>query len=435
MIFSEKMLIRVITWLVYAVLAIPLLFSVYFTPSHIAPQTFAMRLLVEAMLFAYIALALSNSAYLPKPSALSWSVIAFAGVYIIAGIFGLNPAQSFFSDLDWHWGFLTVAHLLAFFFILRGVVRGREAWRRLFTVSVSASALAALYGVWQFFFTPEIGRIYSTIGNPAALSSYVLLNAVIAAWLAFESVSLKEKIFLGSIALLDVSVTVMTGTRATALALIAALGVFLVGYLVFRKKDSKKGKVVLSGCIIFLVIALALIYGFRDSSFVKNNATLSRLTNISASAGTSKTRLFAWQTAWESFKEYPVLGVGPENFNIAFNRHFDPGFYAYEKIETEFMRAHNIFLEMLATAGIAGFMAYLAMFISFLVLILRNVRQKIFDRHFGIMGFAFVAAYFMQGFFNMDTLTTFLPFLLLAAFADAGMAKTEEKSAMQAKKQ
>lgn len=432
--FRASILVKIITWLAYAVLAVPLLFSVYFTPSHIAPQTFAMRLLVEAMLFAYIALALSNNAYLPKFSALSWSMVAFACIYIVAGIFGLNPAQSFFSDLDWHWGFLTVAHLLAFFFILRGVMRGREAWRRLFAVSISASALAALYGVWQFFFTPEIGRIYSTIGNPAALSSYVLLNAVIAAWLAFESVSLKEKIFFGGIALLNVSVTVMTGTRATALALIAALGVFLVGYLLFWKKESKKGKAVLSGGIIALVIALALIYGFRDSSFVKNNETLSRLTNISASAGTSKTRLFAWQAAWESFKEYPVLGVGPENFSIAFNRHFDPGFYAYEKVETEFMRAHNIFLEMLATAGIAGFGAYLAIFISFFVLIVRGVRQKIFDGHFGIMGFAFVAAYFVQGFFSMDTLTTFLPLLLLAAFTDAGMAKTGEKAAIQAKK-
>lgn len=434
MMLSEKTLIKTIAWLAYAVLAVPLLFSVYFTPSHIAPQTFTMRLLVEMMLFAYIALTLSNSAYIPKFSALSWSVIAFAGIYIVAGIFGLNPAQSFFSDLDWHWGFLTVAHLLAFFFILSGVVRGREAWRRLFAVSVSASALSALYGVWQFFFTPEIGRIYSTIGNPAALSSYVLLNAVIAAWLAFESVSLKEKIFFGGIALLDISVTVMTGTRATALALIAALGVFLVGYLLFRKKESRKGKFVLSGGIIVLVITLALVYGFRDSAFVKNNATLSRLTNISASAGTSKTRLYAWQAAWESFKEYPVLGVGPENFSIAFNRHFDPGFYTYEKNETEFMRAHNIFLEMLATAGIAGLGTYLAVFISFLALIVRGVRQKVFDSHFGIMGFAFVAAYFVQGFFNMDTLTTFLPLLLLVAFADAGMAKTGEKSAKQAKK-
>lgn len=434
MILSEKKLVTIITYLAYAVIAVPLLFSVYFTPSHIAPQTFAMRLLVEAMLFAYIALVLSHNSYFPKLSVLSWSVVAFTSVYVISGIFGLNPMQSFFSNFDWHWGFLTIVHLFIFFFILKGVIQGKEAWRKIFTVSASASALVALYGIWQFFFTPEIGRIYSTIGNPAALSSYVLLHAIIAVWLTFESVSLKQKVFFGSIVFINTVVTFMTGTRATALAFIAALCIFLAGYILFWKKDSQKGRVILIGGILTLCITLALVYTFRESNFIKDNAMLSRLTNISASSGTGKTRLFAWNAAWESFKEYPMLGVGPENFNIAFNKHFNPDFYSYEKIETEFIRAHNIFLEALSTMGIAGFVAYLALFISFLVFVARGVKQKLCDRHFGIMGFAFVAAYFVQGFFNMDTLTTYLPLLLLFAFVDSQMIKKEDKSAVSAKK-
>ncbi len=290
--------------------------------------------------------------------------------------------------------------------------------------------------IWyvSVFFTPEIGRIYSTIGNPAALSSYVLLNAVIATWLAFESVSFKEKVFFGSIVFVDMIMTVMTGTRATALALIAAVGVFLVGYLLFWNKDSKKGRNIILGGIIVFIIAIIGIYEFRNSSFIQNNDTLSRLTNISASTGTSKTRLFAWQAAWESFKEHPVVGIGPENFSIAFNKHFDPDFYSYEKIETEFIRAHNIFLEMLTTMGSVGLGAYLALFITLLLLIARNVREKIFDRHFGIMGFAFIAAYFVQGFFNMDTLTVFLPLLLIMAFVDSNTKKSDEKSTLSAKK-
>src|SRR3990167_9467028 len=123
---NETLLVKTITWLAYAAVCVPLLFSVYFYPSHAAPQTFVFRLLIEAMLFCSIVLAFKNSAYVPKLSALSWSIAAFLLAYVLAAFAGVNPAKSFFSDFDRHWGFLTISHLFLFFFILRGVFSGRE---------------------------------------------------------------------------------------------------------------------------------------------------------------------------------------------------------------------------------------------------------------------------------------------------------------------
>src|SRR3989344_2258034 len=429
---NETLLVKTITWLAYAAVCVPLLFSVYFYPSHAAPQTFALRLLVEAMLFCSIVLAFKNSSYVPKLSALSWSIVAFLGAYILATLASVEPAKSFFSDFDRHWGFLTISHLFLFFFILRGVFSGREAWRRLFTVSVAASSMVALYGVYQFFFQ-DIGRIYGTIGNPALLSSYVLFNAIIAFWLALDMArSTREKIFFWTAVFVNAGVTLMTGTRATALAFVAALAVLFVGYLLFYRHKSKRMKKALMVAGGALICAIVLVVSFRTSDVVQKNNTLSRLVNISSSSATGQTRLFAWRAAWEGFRENPLLGVGPENFNVAFNKYFDSDFYTYEKIETEFTRAHNIFLEMLATAGIVGLIAYLAVFCSFLFLVFRRVQTGIASRHFAIAGYAFVAAYVVQGFFSMDALTSVLPLILLFAYAESLGSKEEKQPVHQA---
>ena len=92
---SDTTIVTIIKWLAGVALCVPLVFSVYFYPSHIAPQTFLFRLIVEAMLFAYLVLVLRNSAYAPKLS----DVLGGCGIYRSAGACGrawVDPLRSFF---------------------------------------------------------------------------------------------------------------------------------------------------------------------------------------------------------------------------------------------------------------------------------------------------------------------------------------------------
>ena len=61
----------------------------------------------------------------------------------------------------------------------------------------------------------------------------------------------------------------------------------------------------------------------------------------------------------EAFKENPILGWGPENFNLVFNKYFKPNMW---KQEPWFDRAHNIVFDWLIAAGILGFLSYWSIF-------------------------------------------------------------------------
>lgn len=420
---KEQTIINWIKWVAMAVLCVPLVFTVYMYPSHAAPQTFLFRALVEGMLALYLILLLKNSAYAPKLSPLFWAVTAFMGAYVVSSLFGVNPVRSFFSNFDRHWGFITIVHFYIFFLVLSSVFREKKQWQAVLGASVGVSVLVAVYGVYQLLFQ-EVGRIYSTIGNPAFLSTYLLLNAAIAWWCAGdkELPLFARRMFLAA-ACGTAAVSLLTGTRAALLAFVAGGVVAFAGYFFWRKRGEIQA---LQRFFLYVTIAIAIgagalfVFGRGD---LAQKMGLDRLIHISASDVTAQTRLHAWSAAINGARAMPFLGAGPENFNVVFNTYFNADFYAVERSETQFDRAHNIFLEVLATMGIVGFLAYLGMFVVFLYVIHAERKAERITARDAALFAAFIAAYFVQGFFSMDALTTLLPIFLIFAYFARGLEK------------
>lgn len=422
--FTDNQLKTVIHWLACAALAVPLVFSVYLYPSHIAPQTFLFRLLVEMMAVVYAALVLKDSAYAPKRSAVTWAFGAYVAALVVSAVLGEGTYRSFFSDFDRHWGIVTIAHVFAFFLILSSVFRDAASWRRLFSVSAGASALVALYGLYQLLFM-DVGRVYSTVGNPGFLATYLLLNAIFALWLAAE----RSFAFWGSVAVLNVLVMFFTATRGAVIALVAGALAYYIGYLFFFKKNGNgaRARTWMLAAFALLVLCAGAGYAARDTAFFRS-AGLSALYDFSPSQITAKTRLFAWEAGWKAFRERPFSGTGPEHFNVAFNKYFDTDYYTWEIAETEFDRAHNIFVETAVTGGLIALLPYLLLFASMFAL---AARLPALSGHARIAVWAFVAAYAGQGLLGMDTLTSFMPLALLAAFVVSSSSREEARDAKE----
>jgi putative inorganic carbon (hco3(-)) transporter len=78
-------------------------------------------------------------------------------------------------------------------------------------------------------------------------------------------------------------------------------------------------------------------------------------------------RLIVWKGAIEIFKHYPLFGSGVETFGYSY--------YNFRPIEHNFVsewdflynKAHNEYLNYLATTGIVGFLSYLGVIVSFIV--------------------------------------------------------------------
>ena len=101
-----------------------------------------------------------------------------------------------------------------------------------------------------------------------------------------------------------------------------------------------------------------MIFVNKDSGFVQNNEGLRRLTSISLQERTMQTRFMTWNSAWQGFKDRPILGHGQENFYVVFNKYFNPEIYSHAGSRIWFDRAHNIFLDHLTTGGLIGLILY-----------------------------------------------------------------------------
>jgi len=141
---------------------------------------------------------------------------------------------------------------------------------------------------------------------------------------------------------------------------------------------------------------------------------------------TVASRLAVWEIAWRGFLERPVFGWGPENFGLVFARHYNPclGSSACGGA-TWYDRAHNIVFDTLAETGIAGLIAYLAVFAAALFVLWQNRR-----RQNGVAAAVFpalFAAYFVQNLTVFDMPASHLMLFLCLGFAAANFDQGGQK--------
>jgi len=171
----------------------------------------------------------------------------------------------------------------------------------------------------------------------------------------------------GTVLVADLIILYYTATRGAFLGLV--VGVFVTALLVafFEKKNSSVRKYTF-GVLGGIILLVGLFIGFKNSPFIQNTEGLRRMASISLTEQTTESRFMVWGMAIDGWKEHPILGWGQENFNLVFNKYYNPGMWSQEQW---FDRAHDIFLDWLIAGGLLGLLSYLMLFVVAVVLIWR----------------------------------------------------------------
>ncbi len=400
------------------------LFPNMFFP-FITGKNFAFRILTELMLGAYVLLALREPRYRPR---FSWVFAALCGFVLWAGIatiFSVDPVKSFWSNFERMEGYVTVLHLLAYFFIASAVLTADKLWTPFFRASVAASVAMSGYGLLQL--VGKIGidqgstRLDGTLGNAIYLAVYMLFNIFFALILLYRDRDNKTLRWLYAAAIaLDAFVLFGTETRGTILGLVGGLAVACL-YLVYElRRDARWDRLrrAALGGLAALVIIVGGFIAVKNTSFVQHSPALGRLASISFEDQTTKARFMIWHMAWDGFKDKPVFGWGQENFNFVFNKYYNPGMYGQEQW---FDRAHDAFLDWLTAAGAPGFLLFLSLFAAAGAAIWRSRELEVPERALllGLLaGFAF------HELFVFDNIVSNLQFFALLALAH-GLSQRE----------
>lgn len=414
---------NIILWIIkislFAAPFIPLFIAKGLFFPFITGKAFIFRIIVEIIFFAWLYLVIFYKEYRPHKNLLLIAVGLFILIVALATIFGVNPTRSFWSNFERMEGLVTYLHLFAYFLVLGNVFQKKDwmIFLNLFVVSGLFEDIYALLQKLGYIVSPQSGfRPDGTIGNAAYLAAYLIFILGFCLLLLFYSKNKAAKVFYGFAGLFTAMVIYFTASRGPILAILAGAVLAGVLYLFFKKAESEKGKkykkIFLISVGVLLVMA-GIIWFLKDSKFVKNSEVLSRLTSLSFSERTITSRFTIWGMSWQGFKERPILGWGPDNYEVVFSKYYQPELWLQEPW---FDRSHNIVFDWLINAGLLGLLAYLSIFFSALYLLWKNYLKKILSIEITILITVLFAVYFLQNLFIFDNLATYMSFFAILAF-------------------
>lgn len=329
----------------------------FFFP-FITGKNFAFRIIVEVALVAWVLLCLIDSTYRPKFSYIMGSFSILIVVMFFASLMAIDPHTSFFSNYERMDGFITLIHVFLYALMVGSVLTTKRQWSFFLHTTLVVAIITALKAVAQYADDPNF-RVDSYLGNAAYLAIYMLFHIFIALWLFVESRFTLARVAYALAASTFVFVLFATGTRGTAIGLVAGALAMTIYVAIFGAKFPQFRKIA-AGSLALIVLSGLAFYAVKDSEFVQSNPSLSRIANINLVEDLA-VRGTIWGMAWEGVKERPILGWGMGNFNYVFNERYDPFLFNQEQW---FDRVHNIVLDWLIAGGFLGFIAYIGIFLA-----------------------------------------------------------------------
>ncbi|UCD18523.1 MAG: O-antigen ligase family protein [Candidatus Zixiibacteriota bacterium] len=193
-------------------------------------------------------------------------------------------------------------------------------------------------------------------GDPNTLANTLATTIPIVVASAFYFRNRIIKIGLLTLILGMSSLIVITASRG---GMIAFLGI-LIGAFIFSNRKA----VMLAVIIILLPLGWMLLPD-------QYKARYETLTDIEDIDQTSSGRWEIWSAGLKMIYSRPILGVGAGAFSAA-NGSGDFG-------RSQYMRAHNLYIQLMATTGVVGFVVWLGFFIGGLLKKLRWLARKARD--------------------------------------------------------
>ncbi len=409
-----------VRWIAYIGLGLLLLTPLIVSQSMYFPfitgKNFFFRIVTEIVFVAWVSLAVLDASFRPRKSVVLYAFGGFVGIATLAGILGVNPYQSFWSNFERMEGTITYLHLFALFLAAAHILKNKMDWLRFSYVSIGVATFVALFTLGEGFdvikgYGTE-DRPFATFGNFIYLAVYLMTHMfVVGGLLASEWKNPLKRWTLIAVELVLLGAFLLPASRGAFLGLLAGVGTMTVLILIFSKQRTFK-----YGAAAIVMAGLCLLGGIKmypNSFIVKQVPLFSRFSEIFSTDIKNQPRIKIWGMAIEAARERPVLGWGPDTFIVPFAKYYNPSLFGNEPW---FDRTHNVFLEWLVDAGILGFIAFLSIHAAALYTLFRLWKSRTLHSVIALAFAGGYGAYLAQNFFVFDTITTYLTLVFALAF-------------------
>jgi len=420
----------VIKWPLLLLAFIPLVVdsSVFFP--YITGKSLMIRGLVSLAAILFFAYLAANKAYRDEiterakkvfKNSIVISNLVFFLIYVVSAFFATDTFRAIFGNVERAEGLLGMIYFFGFF-ALSVLIFGKKDWITFFKLTLLTGAILFVHEIIQFF--QGTSRPSSQTGNPIYLAAYflfVIFSGIVVIDEAKRTNSVFWQVFSWTLMPISVLGMFITETRGVIIGLVAGIMVLLFYFLWKGKEISLLGKVSLKKASVVVLLLIVLFSGMfyltRSANFWQKIPGFDRLAKLSANDATFETRKISFGVGLEAvrpdnngLKKF-LIGWGPENFSIAYNKYYDPHYYEFE--QSWFDRSHNKLMDVFVMHGLLGLLAYLSIWIFFFFGVLW--RKKISWENIGLLFFG--TAYFTQNLFVFDSVSTFIPFFVMLGYA------------------
>ena len=340
----------------------------------------------------------------------------FIGLMLVSTIFGVDAYRSFFGDIERGEGFLGIFYFFAFF-VAALLVFNKKSWLNFLKLSLITGGILFVDAIRESI--NGIARPQSLTGNPTFLAGYFIF--IVFAGLVIFLLDDKRwmRYLAASMSFIGVVGVFLTQTRGAILGILFGMALAIAYSAIrgkelklFKKIDVQKVSIAL---LAFGIVFLGAFVVTRNNPVWQKIPGVNRFATISLQDATLQTRLISAGISINAVHpsnsiERFLIGWGPDNFNVAYNKYYNPEYLRYENLW--FDRAHNKVLDVLVMNGTLGLLTYLGLWFFALY----TAFKKRVKKEYAIPILFFGGAYFVQNLFVFDQVSTYIPFFAFLAF-------------------
>lgn len=395
-------------------------------------KTILLYLFTVLIACSWIARMILQRRFIFKRTFFDIPLVLFLASQILSTIFSIDPHTSIFGYYSRFNGSLlsTLCYLLLYWAFVSNC--GSKDVHKIIKISLAAAAIVSVYGILEHFghsfsclifqgnFNVDCWiqrvqeRVFATLGQPNWLAAYLAILLPLTWWLILSS-KLKDQTSKPNSKIRDISYYLLfiifiscllfTQSRSGFLGFVLSFVVFWTTVF-FVQKGNKK---IIFKPFLFLIFALFVLIFFFGSPFPQINKYL-HYKSFSTSAPqlpttnyqspitssedggisqSSDIRKIVWKGAIDIFKHYPLFGSGVETFAHSYYNFRPVSHNLVSEWDFLYNKAHNEYLNYLATTGALGTITYLGFIISFIFFVSRiianyiRIKANINEKEFG----------------------------------------------------
>lgn len=376
---------------------------------------------------------------------LFWPFFLFFLSQLVSTVFSVDVHTSIFGYYSRLNGGLLSLSCYFLLYLILSQYHNQKFINRLIQTSLISGFFVSIYAILEHFgidkniWVQDVqSRVFSTLGQPNWLAAYLCILLPFSIDQIFKSKPKSLSFVISNLSFVIFYLALLFTKSKSGLAAGAiSIATYLIIYTFKNHQSFKKhcyAKVAIIATIL-IILSLSISNPIKDlifpskisnSSLVISNSSL----NITPSGDIRK---IVWAGSLELWKRFPLFGTGPETFAYTYYWTRPVSHNLTSEWDFLYNKAHNEYLNYLATTGTFGFLTYI-LFIATVIIILS---KKIFSLPLSKEGsgvdfdIAILASFFsilITNFAGFSVVITSLYFFLLFAFIPSETSTSISKS-------